>query len=98
MRDKPEYGQPGKTPKEVLFPEQNIPVDIMYESLLNSQQSAFDMQAKQPGSDSSRKDEHILTEPNPPKVLMQDPDATPLEFRSQVQLYAMTEYADRAVV
>ena len=31
-------------------------------------------------------------EPKPPKVLMQDPDVTPLELRAQIQLYATTEY------
>ena len=30
-------------------------------------------------------------EPKPPKVLMNDPDATPLELRSQIQLYATNE-------
>ena len=31
-------------------------------------------------------------EPKPPKVLMQDPNATPLELHAQIQLYATTEY------
>ncbi len=31
-------------------------------------------------------------EPKPPKVLMEDPNATPLELRSQIQLYATTEF------
>ncbi len=31
-------------------------------------------------------------EPLPPKVLMKDPNATPLELCSQIQLYATTEY------
>lgn len=30
-------------------------------------------------------------EPKPPKVLMDDPNATPLELRSQIQIYAMNE-------
>lgn len=30
-------------------------------------------------------------EPKPPKVLMNDPDAKPLELRSQIQLYATNE-------
>jgi hypothetical protein len=30
-------------------------------------------------------------EPRPPKVLMEDPNAVPLELRAQIQLYAMTE-------
>lgn len=29
--------------------------------------------------------------PKPPKVLMEDPDATPLELRAQIQLYATNE-------
>lgn len=32
-----------------------------------------------------------IYEPKPPKVLMDDPDATPLELRSQIQIYAMNE-------
>lgn len=31
-------------------------------------------------------------EPKPPKVLMEDPNATPWELRAQIQLYATTEY------
>ena len=30
-------------------------------------------------------------EPKPPKVLMEDPNATPWELRAQIQLYATTE-------
>ena len=30
-------------------------------------------------------------EPKPPKVLMDDPHATPLELRSQIQIYATNE-------
>ena len=30
--------------------------------------------------------------PKPPKVLMEDPSATPLELRSQIQMYATNEY------
>lgn len=30
--------------------------------------------------------------PKPPKVLMEDPNTTPLELRSQIQLYATNEY------
>ena len=32
-------------------------------------------------------------EPKPPKVLMQDSNSTPLELRSQIQMYAATECA-----
>lgn len=32
-------------------------------------------------------------EPKPPKVLMNNRDDTPLELRSQIQIYATTEYA-----
>ncbi len=35
-----------------------------------------------------------MWEPKPPKVLMLDPNATPLELRAQIQLYATTEYVD----
>lgn len=31
-------------------------------------------------------------EPKPPKVRMDDPNATPWELRAQIQLYATTEY------
>lgn len=31
-------------------------------------------------------------EPNPPKIMMEDPNAHPLELRSQIQMYATTEY------
>lgn len=30
-------------------------------------------------------------EPNPPKVFMENPNARPLELRSQIQMYATTE-------
>jgi hypothetical protein len=30
-------------------------------------------------------------EPKPPKVLMNDPDAVPLELHAQIQMYALTE-------
>ncbi|KJA29849.1 hypothetical protein HYPSUDRAFT_31857 [Hypholoma sublateritium FD-334 SS-4] len=30
-------------------------------------------------------------EPNPPKIMMEDPNAHPLELRSQIQMYATTE-------
>lgn len=36
-------------------------------------------------------------EPKPPKVLMDDPNAIPLELRSQIQLYATNEYVEMAV-
>lgn len=36
-------------------------------------------------------------EPKPPKVLMDDPNAIPLELRSQIQLYATNEYVELAV-
>ena len=31
-------------------------------------------------------------DPQPPKVLMEDPDAIPLELLTQIQLYATNEY------
>jgi len=39
-----------------------------------------------------------LYEPKPPKVLMENPNATPLELRSQIQLYATTEYVLLSVI
>lgn len=30
-------------------------------------------------------------EPKPPKVLMEDPEAVPLELHAQIQMYATTE-------
>ena len=41
-------------------------------------------------------EEHDLDhwEPKPPKVLMENPNATPLELRSQIQMYASTEYVE----
>ncbi|KAF9464372.1 hypothetical protein BDZ94DRAFT_1256294 [Collybia nuda] len=37
-------------------------------------------------------------EPKPPKVLMEDPDAVPLELRAQIQLYATTEQLTHPLV
>ncbi|RDB22775.1 AB hydrolase superfamily protein C4A8.06c [Hypsizygus marmoreus] len=37
-------------------------------------------------------------EPKPPKVLMEDPDAIPLELRAQIQLYATTEQLTHPLV
>ncbi|CDO68138.1 hypothetical protein BN946_scf185003.g10 [Trametes cinnabarina] len=37
-------------------------------------------------------------EPKPPKVLMEDPNATPLELRAQIQLYATTEQLSHPLV
>ncbi|RPD66751.1 alpha/beta-hydrolase [Lentinus tigrinus ALCF2SS1-7] len=37
-------------------------------------------------------------EPKPPKVLMQDPNTTPLELRAQIQLYATTEQLSHPLV
>lgn len=34
----------------------------------------------------------MFWEPKPPKVLMNDPNESPLELRSQIQLYAMNEW------
>ncbi|KAE9410143.1 alpha/beta-hydrolase [Gymnopus androsaceus JB14] len=39
-----------------------------------------------------------LWEPKPPKVLMEDPDAVPLELRSQIQQYATTEQLTHPLV
>ncbi|KAF8076580.1 alpha/beta-hydrolase [Lyophyllum atratum] len=39
-----------------------------------------------------------LWEPKPPKVMMGDPDAVPLELRSQIQLYAATEQLSHPLV
>jgi hypothetical protein len=37
-------------------------------------------------------------EPKPAKVLMDDPQATPLELRAQIQMYATNEYVGRNVL
>ncbi|KAI0824710.1 alpha/beta-hydrolase [Trametes gibbosa] len=37
-------------------------------------------------------------EPKPPKVLMDDPNATPLELRAQIQIYATTEQLSHPLV
>ncbi|KAF8165523.1 lipase/esterase [Crassisporium funariophilum] len=37
-------------------------------------------------------------EPKPPKVLMEDPNAVPLELRSQIQMYATTEQLTHPLV
>ncbi|KAI0368056.1 alpha/beta-hydrolase [Pilatotrama ljubarskyi] len=37
-------------------------------------------------------------EPKPPKVLMENPNATPLELRAQIQLYATTEQLSHPLV
>jgi hypothetical protein len=42
-------------------------------------------------SESDNMDRVSIWEPKPPKVLMEDPQATPLELRSQIQLYATNE-------
>ncbi|RDX53666.1 alpha/beta-hydrolase [Lentinus brumalis] len=39
-----------------------------------------------------------MWEPKPPKVLMLDPNATPLELRAQIQLYATTEQLSHPLV
>lgn len=39
----------------------------------------------------SRPDSIEEYEPKPPKVLMEDPDDTPLELQSQIQIYATNE-------
>lgn len=51
-----------------------------------------------PGSDQASQDEETKKTrgesdwvPKPPKVLMEDPNATPLELLSQIQLYATNE-------
>jgi hypothetical protein len=38
-----------------------------------------------------KRSESLQWEPRPPKVRMKDPKATPVELRSQIQLYATTE-------
>ncbi|KAJ7284012.1 Alpha/Beta hydrolase protein [Mycena rebaudengoi] len=40
----------------------------------------------------------VTWEPRPPKVLMKDPNAVPLELRSQIQLYATTEQLTHPLV
>ncbi|KAJ3972558.1 hypothetical protein EV361DRAFT_904837 [Lentinula raphanica] len=43
-------------------------------------------------------DDIDLWEPKPPKVLMEDPEAIPLELRSQIQQYATTEQLTHPLV
>ncbi|KAI0356462.1 alpha/beta-hydrolase [Trametes cingulata] len=55
--------------------------------------------AKQEGDDGSDYDSlRDFWEPKPPKVLMEDPNATPLELRAQIQLYATTEQLSHPLV
>ncbi|KAH8113227.1 lipase/esterase [Phellopilus nigrolimitatus] len=42
--------------------------------------------------------EEISWEPKPPKILMEDPSTTPLELRSQIQLYATNEQLTHPLV
>ena len=52
---------------------------------------------EQVGQDDSKYDIAMdFWEPKPPKVLMEDPNATPLELLAQIQLYATTESVWRA--
>ena len=51
---------------------------------------AEDGNASTSGESSSER-EAEKWEPKPPKVLMDDPEAVPLELRSQIQLYATNE-------
>lgn len=49
---------------------------------------------KRAQDDSSPDYDPDFWEPKPPKVLMNDPTARPLELHSQIQLYATNEYAE----
>ena len=53
--------------------------------------SGADVRVESSGDPSLRTEDLSRWEPKPPKVLMKDPDAIPLEIRSQIQQYATNE-------
>ncbi|KAJ6628840.1 hypothetical protein B0H10DRAFT_1989479 [Mycena sp. CBHHK59/15] len=64
---------------------------------------AFESSSRSIGSQDDRKvgeEEYDIDqwEPRPPKVRMNDPNAVPLELRSQIQLYATTEQLSHPLV
>lgn len=87
---------------------QDKPEDVMSQQEMEkigdgeapNSQSKHEGDSHTPIGDSEKQDEqdpnHDLAEefwePKPPKVLMDDPNAIPLELRAQIQLYATTEF------
>ena len=51
-------------------------------------------ESDRPGKIEKELENHGLDhwEPNPPKIMMENPNTRPLELRSQIQMYATTEY------
>ncbi|KIK67942.1 hypothetical protein GYMLUDRAFT_36749 [Collybiopsis luxurians FD-317 M1] len=74
------------------------------EEMLQQPESSTPPEAPKPsGSDKPEAndeeyDDIDLWEPKPPKVLMEDPNAVPLELRSQIQQYATTEQLTHPLV
>ncbi|KAJ3518062.1 hypothetical protein NLJ89_g103 [Agrocybe chaxingu] len=71
------------------------PVQTQQEMLDNPSSEKEDKPETQGTSETSQLEEW---EPKPPKVLMEDPNATPLELRSQIQMYAATELLTHPLV
>ncbi|CAA7260033.1 unnamed protein product [Cyclocybe aegerita] len=77
------------------MPSPGPPVQSQQEKLDNSSSEKQDKRETQSTSTITHLDEW---EPKPPKVLMEDPNATPLELRSQIQMYAATELLTHPLV
>lgn len=98
--DEPQPGRPLKTQEEMLSPESGVPLNVIDAPLPDGRNSvspvtvasnspiSWQSGSTSPAGDSS---DISLLEPKPPKILMQNPHAIPLELRSQIQLYATTE-------
>ncbi|GLB33981.1 putative steryl acetyl hydrolase [Lyophyllum shimeji] len=84
VRTEAEMLREGAPDDQVLDQKENIP---------NLRQSSS-------GSGEGKADDYELSswEPKPPKVMMQDPNAVPLELHSQIQLYATTEQLSHPLV
>lgn len=79
-----------KVQEETLPPQQGAPPDVTDAPRPISSYSSTIQQSESNcrESDGSSTEDREL---KPPKVLMQDPRAIPLELQSQIQLYATTE-------
>ena len=76
---------------DVLKPdEQRLSEGLQAESTSagHTQAEMMEEPLESQGADKLDKDDW---HPKPPKVLMKDPESTPLELRSQIQLYATNE-------
>lgn len=87
-RDSTTFGERVETQKE------------MFEEEINKDKTPIKLEckghSKYPSSETDVKEDAEdydveFWEPKPPKVLMEDSDAVPLELRAQIQLYATTE-------